>query len=153
MITVSTSSHENKTIVSPVLSDNSLIEMAKLDAPLCCGWILGAMSQCKRWSKFPNSVFVETDAALESLQVHLPGFTAAQLEHLKGLPCLTSQGQFIIASLPGYVDHGQERIAQLERLMVGWFTFSYFDSKKMVANAEAIQAHLIKSIKPASSLN
>lgn len=144
MITINVDDYNEALAVSCRLHPESLAEMAKLDAPLCLGWVLGAMMKCIAYSSWPGHTLVETNAVLTSLKVHLPEFSLSDFQKLKKLPCLTSRGQFIIESLPGYVGHGPERHVQLGRLMTGWWTFGYFYSKKIVPNAAMVLAHIEK---------
>lgn len=144
MITVNVDDNNEISAVSCKLHSESLVEMAKLDAPLCLGWVLGAMMKCIAHSNWPGHALVETDAVLTSLKVHLPEFSLSDFQKLKNLPCLTSRGQFVIESLPGYVAHGPERRIQLGRLMTGWWTFGYFNSKQIVPDAAMVFSHIEK---------
>lgn len=141
MIYVKILSTSSDTAVFCELRDHSLAEMREMDASFCMGWVIAALGRWIARSNLPGSNRVETNAILESLQVHLPNFTDSDLIQLFELPCLTSRSQYLNQKAQDHLGHAINR----DQFTMGWGYFQNFDSRKAVADAEAINLHTEKS--------
>lgn len=144
MINLKLQKSEQGTQVSCVLEQSSLTEMAKLDPLFSIGWIVAALGAWIARSNRPGNIRVETDAVFVSIKTHIPSFTHEEFERLSSLECFTSRSDYLKDKLLSSY-HRRDATENCSKMIgVGWTSFNYFDSLRIVPSIDMIESHVNK---------
>lgn len=142
MLSVQREKAKNKTLVSCVLTANSLTDMSQLSPPFCIGWILAAVGSWTARSNLPDGVRIESDAVIKSIQVFLPSFNYHDMTKVLALPCWSSRCDFLFARLALETDTNS---MTRKDMGLGFGCFSFFDGNKATPDLGDVQNRILES--------